>query len=136
MTSIVRRNCHAFADPEKLSPGGDLWRHAPVKDADGRLTSDLMILFPGLQQEHNLRIMIRQQLQEVLQGFGDQVIFADFNIRLGVLWVTVTSEPGLCSEVAQAIHARIEGARIVGNYIKCPEPARLAWMAKVKRLLT
>ena len=98
--------------------------------------SDLMMLLPGIRKERTLSILIREQLQFVLEDFGEKVFFADLNIRLGVLWVTVSAEPGLCSEVADAIRARIEGARVVCSYVEGPQPAQLPWMARVRRLLT
>ena len=94
-----------------------------------------MLLLPVLQGNRHLSILIRQQLQEVLEGFGDRIAFADLNLRLGILWVTVESEPGLCGEVADAIMTRIEGARTVCHYIQGKQPERLAWKAKLKRLL-
>ncbi len=54
-----------------------------------------MMLIPGLKKGPSLPIIIRHQLQDVLEGFGDQVLFADINVRLGTIWVTVTSEPGM-----------------------------------------
>ncbi len=81
-------------------------------------------------------ILIRQQLQEVLVGFGERIQFADLNLRLGILWVTVVSEPGLCGEVADAIRARIEGARILCNYIQTKQPEKLTWTTRFKRLLS
>lgn len=136
MTVIVRRNCHSFDSPVEISPGGDLWRYLPMKDANDRPPCDLMMLLPGLKQERTLSVIIRHQLQEVLEGFGDRILFADLNVRLGIFWVTVTSEPGLCGEVADAIRGRIESARVVGNYIQCPQALKLPWMERVKRLLT
>lgn len=136
MTAIVRRTCDSLKKPDKLFPGGDLWRYAPVRDAQGRALCDLMMLIPGLKKGQNLPIIIRHQLQDVLESFGDQVMFADLNIRLGILWISVTPEPGLCAEVADAIHARIEGARLVGNYVRRPEPKKIPWRTRVIRLLT
>lgn len=121
--------------PAEMSPGGDLWRYAPVRDSRGRALSDLMMLLPGLQQDRTLQILIRQQLQEVLEGFGECIQFADLNLRLGILWVTVASEPGLCGEVADAIRARIESARVLCNYLHNKQSEKLPWTTRVKRLL-
>jgi hypothetical protein len=130
----VHRARDSLEASASLSPGGDLWRYAPSRDLEGRALSDLMLLLPGLQHNRDLSIIIRQQLQEVLEGFGDRIQFADLNLRLGVLWVTVVSQPGLCGDVADAIRERIEGARVVCNYMQSKAPERLAWKTRFKRL--
>jgi hypothetical protein len=135
-TVPIHRKSESLEGSAKMSPGGDLWRYAPVRDTQGRALSDLMLLLPGLQKGGTLPVLVRQQLQEVLVGFGDRIQFADLNLRLGILWVTVVSEPGLCGEVAAAIRARIEGARMVCNYMQSKPPEKLPWKVRLKRLLS
>ena len=103
MAIIVHRKRQSLESPVKLSPGGDLWRYAPVKDANNRSLCDLMMLLPGIKREPELQVLIQHQLQEILTDFGDRVLFSDLNLRLGILWVTVTPEPGLCGEIADGI---------------------------------
>ena len=134
-TVVIHKTSAALEAPAGLSPGGDLWRYAPTADTQGRALSDLMLLLPGLQQGRSVSILVRQQVQEVLQSFGERIHFANLNLRLGILWVTVVSEPGLCGEVADAITTRIVGARVVGNYLARQPAAKLPWRARVKRLL-
>jgi len=131
---VRQRSGDALETSDRLYPGGDLWRYAPARDLHGRSLSDLMLLLPGLPGNRHLSILVRQQIQEVLEGFGERIQFADLNLRLGILWVTVDSEPGLCGEVADAIRARIEGARVVCSYMQSRQPERLAWMKRFKRL--
>lgn len=129
------RTCYPEAQPG-LFPGGDLWRYAPARGMQGEPLCDLMMLLPAIKHERALRVLVQAQLQSVLEGFGDKVFFANLNIRLGILWVTVKSEPGLCGEVVDAIRSRIEGARTVCNYVQGPQKLRLTWREKVQRLLT
>jgi hypothetical protein len=131
---IVHQGGDSMEASARLSPGGDLWRYAPARDVQGRALSDLMLLLPGVQDKRELSFMIRQQLQDVLEGFGERVQFADLNLRLGILWVTVESEPGLCGDVVDAIRGRIEGARAVCHYMQSKRPERLAWRTRFKRL--
>ena len=135
-TAIAHRRSNSPEVRPGLSPGQKLWRYAPARDAQGESLCDLMMLLPGLKQDRSLHIVVMAQLQSVLEGFGDKVFFADLNIRLGILWVTVKSEPGLCGEVVGAIRDRIEGARAICNYVDGPQKLRLSWKQKVKRLLT
>ncbi|MGD8587544.1 MAG: hypothetical protein PVG22_01800 [Chromatiales bacterium] len=133
---IARQRDLPVAESAGWSPGGDLWRYAPVRDLEGRALSDLMMLLPVLQDNRHLSILIREELQDVLEGFGERIVFANLNLRLGIFWVTVASEPGLCGEVADAIKARILGARTVCNYVQSKQPERIAWSAKFRRLLS
>ena len=135
MAAIVKRSVHSFASAADYCQNAGLWRYVPVKDSKNQAYCDVMLLLPGIKKNRDLQVMIRQQLQETLEAFGDQVLFADLNLRLGIVWVTVVPEPGLCSDVADAIRQRVEGARIVGNYIKPAKPARLSWAKKFKCLL-
>ena len=136
MSDIVKRKCHSFDNPALSLEGGGLWRYVPVSNSDNKAFCDFMVLLPGIKKNRTLQVMIRHQLQEVLKGFGDQIIFADLNLHLGLVWVTVTPEPGLCSDVAEAIHSRVDGARVVGSYVKRSKTLKISWMDKVKRLLT
>lgn len=133
---LVPRGRGELKGRETFAPGGELWRYAPASDAQGRPLSDLMMLLPGKSLDESRRLLIRHQLQEVLAGFGDKVFFAELNHRLGILWVTVASEPGLCGDVVDAIRARISGAKVIGNYVKGPPADRLPWTTRVRRLIS
>jgi len=51
-------------------------------------------------------------LQAVLGDFKE-VVFADLNVSLNLLWVSVKAEPGIISDVAASIQHRVPEARIV-----------------------
>jgi len=136
MKAIIKRKYHTFDAPAQLLQGGGLWRYVPVKDSENKAFCDLLVLLPGIKKNRDLQVLMRHQLQEVLKGFGDQVLFADLNLQLGLVWVTVAPEPGLCGDVAEAIRGRVEGARLVGGYIKSTGTAKLSWATKIKRLLS
>jgi hypothetical protein len=100
-------------------PASRLWQHAPSKQADGAPLADLMMLIPGLKHHPHLQLVhVQKALDSVVKTFGDKVVFADVNLKLNVVWVTVLPEPGLCREVALAIREHIPEAVMVGNHIK------------------
>lgn len=136
MKAISRPRSSDLTPQPELAPGGDLWRHAPTRDAAGRPVCDLLMLLPGLRRGGNTQTLLCQQLQLVLQGFGDRVLFADLNVRLGVLWVSVKGEAGLSAEVIEAIRARISGARVVGHYASRAPVRKLPWVVRAQRLLS
>lgn len=135
MKAITRAPNGDLTPRPELAPGGDLWRHAPARDATGRPVCDLLMLLPGLRGGGHTATLVRHHLHSVLQGFGDRVLFADLNVRLGVLWVSVRGEAGLSAEVIEAIRKQIAGARVVAHYSSRAPAPRLSWAARVKRLL-
>lgn len=109
-----------------FEPGGPLHRRAPGRDAEGRPVSDLMLLFPGLKKGLQPVVdRITAELSETLAGFGDRVVFAELNLKLGLLWVSVRAEPGLCHDVARTVRARLPEARVVGSLLEGPGRPRL-----------
>jgi hypothetical protein len=100
-------------------PCSPLWQRAPSQHTDGTPLADLMMLIPGLKYYSELHFThVQALLDSVVKEFGDKVVFADINLKLNVVWVTVLPEPGLCREVALAIRDRIPEAVMVGNQLK------------------
>ena len=100
----------------RLDPAEPLWKRAPARDADGRPLSDFMMLLPklGKQPGDYIREVI-DTLESIFGEFADQVVFADLNLKLNVLWVTVKPVPGICSSLPAAIVERIPEARLVAD---------------------
>ena len=99
-----------------LSPAEPLWQRAPTRDSEGQRLSDFMILIPKLGQrpQHQLRGVL-QNLHEVFDFYQHAVVFADLNLRLNVLWVSVKPIPGICLELPAAIKARVPEALLVAQ---------------------
>ena len=68
---------------------------------------------------------VSAQLAAILTGFGDRVLFAELNLKLGLLWVSVAPEPGLCHEVAQTVRAHLPETRVIGSWMEGPRRKRL-----------
>lgn len=110
-----------LASTPAYGPGGPLYRRAPTRASAGRPVSDLMLLLPGVRGAlEPVLNRVSAELQAVLGCFGDQVLFAELNLKLGLLWVTVPGEPGLCHEVAQAIRAQLPETRVIGSWLEPP----------------
>lgn len=93
-----------------------LWNHVPTRDNDGNRLSDFMMLIPKLRNKPQIQIQtVLCQIQEVLEHYSHAVVFADLNLRLNVLWVSVRPVPGICLELPAAILARIPEARLVAQ---------------------
>lgn len=100
----------------ELSPADPLWKRVPLKNAEGKNLSDFMMIIPRLKHQPVDRIKtIISEIEQVLRYYEKQVVFADLNLNLNVLWVSVQPVAGICLEVAAAIHHRVPEAKLVAS---------------------
>ncbi len=93
-----------------------LWNHVPTSDNEGQRLSDFMMLIPKLRKQPPSHIQhVIKQIEEVLYFYRHAVVFADLNLRLNVLWVSVKPIPGICLELPAAILDRVPEARLVAQ---------------------
>jgi hypothetical protein len=98
------------------SPNTPLWQRAPTKDQEGTRLSDFMMIIPKLKKrssEH--RRYVLDALIEVLQRYEDVVVFADLNLKINVLWVSVRPVKGVCLEIPAAIKVAVPEALLVAD---------------------
>ena len=115
-----------------VEPGGPLWQRAPASDGEGRPFSDFMLRIPGLAdwpRQRQLRVL--EELRGVFGLYGEEVVFADLNLQINVLWVTVQPTPGLCAELAEAIQARVPEALLVGNFLRRRKRGLIRWLGRL-----
>ena len=102
----------------QLEPNHEpLYKRLPTHDEDGKFLSDFMMLLPGLRNLSGPDYTIRLTLLHTLLGAHRDVVFADLNIRLNLLWVSVRARHGVISELAAEIRLRIPEARLIGHTI-------------------
>jgi len=94
-----------------------LWKRVPTRDKSGRPYSDFMMLIPGLRNfaPAYLREVIHK-LESVLKKYEQDIVLADLNLKLNVLWVTVQPHNGITTEIAALIHHVIPEARLVAQH--------------------
>jgi hypothetical protein len=93
-----------------------LRKRAPSHGEDGRPLCDFMMLVPGLRNRP--RHLIDSTIREIhlaLTHFSRDVVFAEFNIRLNLLWVTIKPVNGLRLQIAGAIQERVPDAKLVAH---------------------
>ena len=101
---------------EGLAPGLPLWQVAPTHDDRGRLLTDFMMLIPRLRQRSPPEIeRASREIQAVLALHQD-VVFADLNLKLNLLWVSLRPRQGAISELSAAIRCRVPEAVLVAHY--------------------
>jgi len=99
-----------------IEPCEPLWKRVPTRDEAGRAVSDFMVLIPRLRQASAQRIdAVCGELQQVLEYYADSVVFADLNLNLNLLWVSVRPRPGICLEMAAAVKHRVPEALLVAS---------------------
>ncbi|HEY5719325.1 MAG TPA: hypothetical protein VIX81_00970 [Gammaproteobacteria bacterium] len=104
------------ARADGVVPATPLWQRVPTRDADGRPLGDFMLLLPGLREAPRAeqgRLLGR--LDAVLRSQREHVVFAECNLRLNLLWVSVRPGPGLCLEVAARLLEAVPQARLVAS---------------------
>ncbi len=98
------------------SPGLPLWQLAPTRDSAGQRLTDFMMLIPRLRSRPPADIArTSDEIQTVLALHRD-VVFADLNLKLNLLWVSLRPSPGAISELAAAIRLRVPEAVLVAHY--------------------
>lgn len=99
-----------------LHPAEPLWKRAPTRDEYGRPLSDFMMLIPGLgRQPAQVLQETVARIEAVLAHYERSVVFADLNLKMNVLWVTVRPVPGICLELPTAINLRVPEAKLVAH---------------------
>ncbi|NNG13495.1 MAG: hypothetical protein HKM88_09625 [Halobacteria archaeon] len=93
-----------------------LRNRAPSHDEDGRPLSDFMVLIPGLKKKP--RTLINRTVNNIhlaLGHFEHAVVFAEFNLKLNLLWVSIRPIPGIRFEIVGAIQDSVPEARLVSH---------------------
>jgi len=91
-----------------------LRKRAPVRDEDGNVLSDFMILIPGLRDKPSQLLQrTLRDIQATLACFPDGVVFAELNLRLNLLWVSIKPLAGLRNEITWAIQSRVPEAKLI-----------------------
>jgi hypothetical protein len=94
-----------------------LWKRAPTRDVSGKPYADFMMLIPGLRnfESNHLQDTIRK-METVLMRYEKDIVLADLNLKINVLWVTVTPHLGLTTEISALLHHVIPEAKLVSQH--------------------
>ncbi|OOZ36091.1 hypothetical protein [Solemya velesiana gill symbiont] len=122
---------------QPISPAEPLWQRVPTRDADGRALFDFMMLIPRLRSApEQRRNEVLEALQQVFDGFGDEVVFADLNLKTNLLWVSHKPRKGAMLELAEAVIAKVPEAVLIANKAEAQMGARrIGWKRRFARKL-
>ena len=102
--------------PVQWGEGGPLWQRVPKRDAAGRPYFDFMMFAPRLNRRprHELDSVV-VLLRGVLAAYADRIVFAELNLKINILWVTLENRPGLMSELVAALRIKAPEFHLVGH---------------------
>ena len=101
-----------------LTPSEPLWKRVPARDAHGNPLSDFMMIIPKLKTKPPEKIReIVVRIEQILSDYAKHVVFADLNLQLNVLWISIKPVPGLILEVATVINHHIPEAKLVAQRV-------------------
>ena len=100
-----------------LHPAEPLYSRVPSRGQDGQRLNDLLMIIPGLKAKP----MLRQQeilhiIEQLLALYSEVIVFAELNIKLGTLWLSIPPQWGLGAELAAWIHHHIPESRLVAQH--------------------
>ncbi len=75
-----------------------------------------MVLIPGLKKKP--QSLINRTVNDIhlaLGHFDHAVVFAEFNLKLNLLWVSIRPLPGVRFEIVGAIQGYVPEARLVSH---------------------
>lgn len=97
----------------RLHASGPLYERLPTRDEYGRRLSDFMVLFPGLRERPSGECRERvARVNAILKGFPE-VVFAEVNLKLNLLWVSVRARPGVILDIACCLRFHLPEALLV-----------------------
>lgn len=98
-----------------MQPGVPLWKLAPTRDESGKLLCDFMVLIPRLKTQQPAYVSEAQNwIAGVLRRY-EEVVFANMNLKLNLLWVSHRYRAGLMLEIVSAIRMRLPEAVLVAH---------------------
>jgi len=97
-------------------PGLPLWQVAPTRDSAGKRLTDFMMLIPLLRSRPAAEIERKSRDIQAVLALNQDVVFADLNLKLNLLWVSLRPRAGAISELAAAIRMRVPEAVLVAHY--------------------
>lgn len=97
-------------------PGLPLWQIAPTHDVAGRRLTDFMMLIPRLRSRPRAEIEKASRDIQAVLALHQDVVFADLNLKLNLLWVSLRPRPGAISELVAAIRLCVPEAVLVAHY--------------------
>ena len=113
---LVKQLACAHPSIATFRPGEPLWKIAPTHDENGAFLCDFMMLIPKLKTRATDRIEHTQKSLTTVLNRYPEVVFANLDMQLNLLWVSHRHRAGLMSEMVAAIRQRVPEAVLVAHH--------------------
>ena len=113
---LDNKKSEALKNTLELTPNTPLWQRVPTKDESGKYLGDFMMIIPGLKKaspEHRKDTI--NKITKTLAQYSDTVVFADLNMKMSLLWVSVKPEKGMMIEIPAAIIKSVPEAKLISD---------------------
>jgi hypothetical protein len=101
-----------------MQPGVPLWKLAPTRDESGKLLCDFMVLIPRLKLRPPRYIGDAQNWIAGVLNRHQEVVFANMDLKLNLLWVSHRYRAGLVLEIVSAIRLQVPEAVLVAHNLR------------------
>ncbi|HHJ34706.1 MAG TPA: hypothetical protein ENJ87_02975 [Gammaproteobacteria bacterium] len=99
-----------------LTPAEPLWKLAPTRDEEGGPVSDLLMIIPKLKTKPEQYIKdTLANIEFALKQFGNDILFANVDMKLNTLWVSFKAIPGVYGDIVSTLKTNVPEAVIVGD---------------------
>lgn len=106
---------HSLKTGPDIQPGLPLWQVVPTRDEHGERLCDFMMLIPRLKSRRPMYIQHAQSHIANVLSRHSEVVFANINLELNVLWVSHRYRLGLMLEIVNSIRLRVPEAVLVAH---------------------
>lgn len=114
--TVTDDHSDSLSETVQHEPNSPLWKRVPTKDAEGAYLGDFMMIIPGLKNlPPEKRLNTLNKLAAVLNYYQETVVFADLNMKMNLLWVSIKPVKGMFIEIPAAIISRIPEAKLISD---------------------
>lgn len=92
-----------------------LYDRAPTLDENGKPYADFMMLIPKLNRVAPVELKQKMAAIQAALLAHPEIVFADLNMRINVLWVSFRPRRGLIEQVALDIQQGIPEAKLISG---------------------
>ena len=100
----------------EYSANTPLWSRVPTRDESGKYLGDFMMMIKGLKKatpEHRKKTI--NALTRVMAEYADTIVFADLNMKMNLLWVSIKPHKGMLIEIPAAIIRSVPEAKLISD---------------------
>ena len=97
-------------------PAIPLWKRVPTRTDAGELASDFIMILSGIKQLGlTQKQLVYDKLYQVLKTYAADILLAEVNTHMNILWISHKPRPGLGTEIATMVHHHVPQAKLISE---------------------